>query len=99
MLLDIVSNMEDDYIRNNGLQKYTLKEFLQQTFLLSNNEKNKYINENKVNLMTIHQAKGLEFKYVFIVGVEEGFYPCSMSDNDTIEEERRILYVAITRAK
>ena len=48
MLLDIVSNMEDDYIKNNGLQKYTLKEFLQQTFLLSNNVKNKYINENKV---------------------------------------------------
>ena len=51
--------------------------------------------------MTIHQAKGLEFEHVFIVGLEEGFYPSNMSlgSKEEIEEERRILYVAITRAK
>ena len=51
--------------------------------------------------MTIHQAKGLEFKYVFIVGLEEGYYPCGkyVTDEEKLEEERRIFYVAITRAK
>jgi superfamily I DNA/RNA helicase len=50
--------------------------------------------------MTIHQAKGLEFKYVFIVGLEEGNYPCDRNiDVEELEEERRIFYVALTRAK
>ena len=51
--------------------------------------------------MTIHQAKGLEFKYVFIVGLEEEYYPCGayIKDLEELEEERRIFYVAITRAK
>ena len=63
------------------------------------NEKSK--NENKVKLMTVHQAKGLEFKYVFIVGLEEGYFPCGpyKLDDDELEEERRIFYVALTRAK
>lgn len=57
--------------------------------------------KDRVTLMTIHAAKGLEFNNVFIVGVEDDLLPAAMSknDSDSIEEERRLLYVAITRAK
>ncbi|MCH5346989.1 MAG: UvrD-helicase domain-containing protein [Muribaculaceae bacterium] len=57
--------------------------------------------DNRVTLMTVHAAKGLEFTNVFIVGVEEDLFPSAMSSGsiDEIEEERRLLYVAITRAK
>ena len=58
---------------------------------------------NKVSLMTVHSVKGLEFDYVFIIGMEEGIFPHYNSimegTNDAIEEERRLCYVAITRAK
>ena len=104
MLLEKIEEQEQDHITF-GLGKLTLNEFLEETSLLLGNEENydkkNSENENKVNLMTIHQAKGLEFKYVFVIGLEEGFYPCHMcmENDDEIEEERRILYVAITRAK
>ena len=103
MLLEKVNEMEEEHI-NIGLEKYTLNQFLEETSLLLGNEEYDGINaknENKVKLMTIHQAKGLEFEYVFVVGLEEGFYPSNMSlgNEEEIEEERRILYVAITRAK
>lgn len=57
--------------------------------------------DDRVTLMTVHAAKGLEFTNVFIVGVEEDLFPSAMSNSsiDEIEEERRLLYVAITRAK
>ena len=58
---------------------------------------------NKVSLMTVHSVKGLEFEYVFIIGMEEGLFPHYNSimegTNEAIEEERRLCYVAITRAK
>ena len=58
---------------------------------------------NKVSLMTVHAVKGLEFNYVFLIGMEEGIFPHYNSimegTNDAIEEERRLCYVAITRAK
>lgn len=59
--------------------------------------------KNKVNLMTVHSVKGLEYDYVFIVGMEEGIFPhynsINEGTNEAIEEERRLCYVAITRAK
>ena len=60
-------------------------------------------NADKVTLMTLHSAKGLEFKIVFIVGMEEGLFPSRMCiyamDESELEEERRLCYVAVTRAK
>ena len=99
-LLEKIEEMEDEYVQfSYSLEKYTLKEFLEQISVFMGNEEDN--NDNKVKLMTIHQAKGLEFEYVFVVGLEEGFYPIYASnfDDEEIEEERRILYVAITRAK
>ena len=57
--------------------------------------------QDAVQLMTVHCAKGLEFDAVFITGLEEGLFPHenSMSDVDGLEEERRLMYVAITRAR
>src|SRR6185312_8927918 len=57
--------------------------------------------QDAVQLMTVHSAKGLEFDAVFISGLEEGLFPHenSMSDHDGLEEERRLMYVAITRAR
>ena len=58
-------------------------------------------NNDVVTLMTIHSAKGLEFDHVFIIGLEEGLFPHmnSLNSSDEIEEERRLCYVAVTRAR
>lgn len=79
----------------------TLDKFMQNIFLLTDQDDEKPEDKNKVTLMTVHAAKGLEFKSVYIVGVEENLFPSSMSMNNAkqIEEERRLFYVAITRAE
>lgn len=56
-------------------------------------------NDNYVSLMTVHSAKGLEFPVVFITGLEERLFPLSYYDSDELEEERRLFYVAVTRAR
>ena len=78
----------------------SLEEFLLQTSLVSDVEE--YKNDpNRISLMTVHSVKGLEFEHVFVVGLEEGIFPHmnSLMENSEVEEERRLMYVAITRAK
>lgn len=83
----------------------TLDEFMQEITLMTDVDKEEeQENEkdfDKVSLMTIHAAKGLEFPYVYIVGLEENLFPSQMSVNSRadLEEERRLFYVAITRAE
>lgn len=79
---------------------YDLSTFLENILLVSDEGQYKENKEN-VNLMTLHSAKGLEFKVVFILGMEEGIFPHSRSFESAseLEEERRLCYVGITRAK
>jgi len=78
----------------------SLGEYLQQITLLTDAD-NEEGNQDVVTLMTVHASKGLEFKCVYCVGLEENIFPSAMSmyDRDDLEEERRLFYVAITRAK
>jgi DNA helicase-2/ATP-dependent DNA helicase PcrA len=76
--------------------------FLQEVALIEQEqEKNSDNSGQNVHMMTLHSSKGLEFPYVFIIGMEEGLLPHSRSftDEDELEEERRLCYVGITRAK
>jgi len=80
----------------------TLDVFMQDIALLTDaDEADKDENISKVSLMTVHSAKGLEFPYVFVVGLEENLFPSIMSLNtrSELEEERRLFYVAVTRAE
>jgi DNA helicase-2/ATP-dependent DNA helicase PcrA len=79
----------------------TLGSFLQEVSLVTGQDEDKDKDPEKVTLMTIHMAKGLEFKYVYIVGLEEDLFPSQMmlSSRADLEEERRLFYVAITRAE
>ena len=81
----------------------TLDEFMQEITLMTSvdEEDEKDTDKNKVSMMTIHAAKGLEFPYVFIVGLEENLFPSQLSVNSRsdLEEERRLFYVALTRAE
>ena len=78
----------------------SLQDFLLETTLVSDVEEYKD-DPNRISLMTVHSVKGLEFDRVFVVGMEEGIFPHmnSLMESSEIEEERRLCYVAITRAK
>ncbi len=78
-----------------------LEAFMQDVALLTDQDKDDPNDQNKVSLMTIHLAKGLEFPVVFIVGMEENLFPSMMTVNSRadLEEERRLFYVALTRAE
>lgn len=92
----ITKSYEDEY------GSATLSDFLDDISLVSDITEHQD-GSNRVNLMTIHSVKGLEFDYVFVIGMEEGIFPHYNAINDgtasAIEEERRLCYVAITRAK
>ena len=82
-------------------EKATIEEWLAGLMLMSDMDNEESDGNNKVTLMTVHSAKGLEYKYVYIVGCEENLFPSlqAMEDIDGLEEERRLFYVALTRAK
>ncbi|WP_298784520.1 UvrD-helicase domain-containing protein [uncultured Campylobacter sp.] len=85
MLKDEASNKPD----------FDLAEFLNELSLLSDQDA---IMGDAINIMSVHASKGLEFEHLFVIGLEEGFFPL-LGDSSDIEEERRLAYVAITRAK
>ena len=104
-LVDSVRSYEEDCeARNRDLpaeqqEKPTLAGYLQNTMLLSNAD-NEEAGEDKVSLMTVHCAKGLEYDTVFVTGMEKGLFPLQFEGDDfEEEEERRLFYVAMTRAK
>ena len=84
-------------------ERATIEEWLQSLMLLTDmdNKENEEENKDRVTLMTVHSAKGLEYEYVYVVGCEENLFPSlrALETVEGIEEERRLFYVALTRAK
>ena len=101
-LEELLNGMRDFVEEQKELADATgaLSEFLEDVALATDMDNDKG-DDNKVALMTVHLAKGLEFPYVYIVGMEEDLFPSAMSMNTRaeLEEERRLFYVAITRAE
>lgn len=101
-LEELLNGIRDFVEGQNEVEDSTgsISEFLEDVALATDfdNEKG---DDNRVSLMTVHLAKGLEFPYVFIVGMEEDLFPSAMSMNtrSELEEERRLFYVALTRAE
>ncbi|MEX0883730.1 MAG: UvrD-helicase domain-containing protein, partial [Cyclobacteriaceae bacterium] len=92
-------NAIKEYVDNLENEDKSLGAFLQEIALLTDEDQNKE-NQDTVTLMTIHSSKGLEFKYIFVVGMEEDLFPSQMmmQSREDLEEERRLFYVATTRA-
>ncbi len=101
-LEELLNGMQDFVEGQKEIDEATgsLQEFLEDIALATDLDK-ALDNDNRVALMTIHLAKGLEFKQVFVVGLEEDLFPSAMSMNtrSELEEERRLFYVALTRAE
>ena len=93
------SNPETGEIEENVMR--TLDEFMQDVALITDADKGDEDDKDRVTLMTVHSAKGLEFPYVYVVGMEENLFPSiqSLNSRADLEEERRLFYVAITRAE
>lgn len=99
MLADSTEDME---ISSSDLPVVTLGDFLENVSLLSAVDvEDEEDSDNKITLMTVHSSKGLEFPYVFVAGLEENLFPSGgfLASESDIEEERRLFYVAMTRAK
>lgn len=100
---ELVNGMYDfcEIRREEGNDRMFLTDYLSEVALLTDQDGEKDDSVPKVTLMTIHSAKGLEFRNVFIVGMEENLFPGPMSSDSprALEEERRLFYVAITRAE
>ncbi len=99
-LLNGIKEFCENYLEENGEQP-PLAQYLENVSLLTDADKEKPEERNTVSLMTVHSAKGLEYSYVYIVGLEENLFPGQMAamSNTELEEERRLMYVAMTRAK
>lgn len=99
-LMDAVKEFVDMRLEE-GDENNHLPDFLAEVSLLSDQDTGGEDDENHITLMTVHSAKGLEFRAVFIVGLEEELFPnqCAQTSSREMEEERRLFYVAITRAK
>ena len=97
-LLNGIKDFTDHYP---GEEMPVLQEYIENISLMTDADMEDEEDLNKVTLMTIHSAKGLEFKEVFLAGMEEGLFPSQMSLNTEqgLEEERRLFYVALTRAE
>ncbi len=84
-----------------GNENIKMSDFLAEISLMTDQDTDKNESNDRITMMTVHSAKGLEFKNVFVVGLEEDLFPSQLSKNSEreIEEERRLFYVAITRAE
>lgn len=100
-LLNSIKEFTETPDEEGELRDKSLGSYLQQITLLTDADTNNDEDQDVVKLMTIHAAKGLEFPCVYVVGLEENLFPSSMSlyDRADLEEERRLFYVAVTRAK
>ena len=100
---ELVNGMNDFCAlrQEEGNPNVSLTDFLSEIALLTDQDSDKADDGEKVTLMTVHSAKGLEFKNVFVVGLEENLFPSGMVGDSprALEEERRLFYVAITRAE
>ena len=98
---ELLNGIQEFTKGNNEQTLNTLGDFLIDVALLTDADINDDEDNNKVSLMTVHAAKGLEFSNVHVVGMEEDLFPSMMSKNSRsdLEEERRLFYVAVTRAK
>lgn len=99
-LLNGIKDFTERYKKENQDEAPVLNDFLVDVALLTDADQEDE-DPNRVSMMTIHSAKGLEFPYVFIVGMEENLFPSQMSISSRadLEEERRLFYVALTRAE
>lgn len=100
-IMELLAGLEDfTSMRQETGEDSGMSEFLSQASLATDQDTDDDGNEPKITLMTVHASKGLEFKHVYIVGVEEELFPSAMclDSAEGVEEERRLLYVAITRA-
>lgn len=100
-LQELLNGVKEFSEENKDDTERTLADFMQEIALLTDNDKDDEDNFDKVSMMTVHASKGLEFPYVFIVGLEENLFPSQLSieSREELEEERRLFYVALTRAK
>ena len=100
---ELVNGMSDfcAHRQEEGKPNVLLGDFLSEVSLLTDQDSDKDGDDEKITLMTVHSAKGLEFKNVFVVGMEENLFPSGMVGDSprALEEERRLFYVAITRAE
>ncbi len=100
---ELVSGIHDFCLnrREEGNENISLVDFLSEVSLLTDQDSANSDDDEKITLMTVHSAKGLEFRVVFVVGMEENLFPSGMVGNSprALEEERRLFYVAITRAE